>query len=164
MKNILIPLYTTGKNEMYEELINGLKGHSFKVASGVQMSKYLNNTNYTFYIKNDEGKDFIVHEFFGEPIGAMNRVAFHETINASFERKFNKSLPLLLVGTSEDIIINNINLFIISDIPNVFFTTLNRLENLSFNDALFKIMPDGSIYSFSSDFKNIKPTEKINKK
>ena len=164
MKNILIPFYTTGKNEMYDDLILGLKKHSFKVASGIQMAKYLNNTNYTFYIKNDEGKDFLVQEFFGEPIGAMNRVAFHESINASFERKFNKTLPLLLIGTSEDIIINNIDLFIISDIPHVYFSTIKRLNELPFNEALFKIMTDGSIYSFSKDFKNIIQTQKLSKK
>lgn len=164
LKNIIVPFYTTGKNELYEELIAGVKKHEFKVASGVQMAKYLDNTNYNFYIKNDNGKDFIVQEFFGEPIGAMNRVVFHEKINDLFEKKFGKSLPLLLIGTNEDTIIENIDMFVISDIPNVFFSTIKRLDSMSFNEALFKIMPDGSIYSFSEDFKTIKPTNKINKK
>ena len=164
LKNIIVPFYTTGKNEMYEELIAGVKKHEFKVASGIQMAKYLNDTNYTFYIKNEKGKDFLVQEFFGEPIGAMNRVVFHEKINDLFEKKFNKSLPLLLIGTNEDTIIDNVDLFVMSDIPNVYFSTLKRLENLSFNEALFKIMPDGTIYSFSEDFKNIKETTKLNKR
>ena len=164
LKNIIVPFYTTGKNEMYEELIAGVKKHEFKVASGIQMAKYLNDTNYTFYIKNEKGRDFLVQEFFGEPIGAMNRVVFHEKINDLFEKKFNKSLPLLLIGTNEDTIIDNVDLFVMSDIPNVYFSTLKRLENLSFNEALFKIMPDGTIYSFSEDFKNIKETTKLNKR
>ena len=164
LKNVIVPFYTTGKSEMYEELIANVKKHDFKVASGIQMAKYLDNTNYNFYIKNENGKDFIVQEFFGEPIGAMNRVVFHEKINDLFEKKFNRSLPLLLIGTNEDSIIENIDLFVISDIPNVYFTTLKRLETMPFNEALFKIMADGSIYAFAEDFKTIKPTEKINKK
>ena len=94
----------------------------------------------------------------------MNRVVFHEKINDLFEKKFNKSLPLLLIGTNEDTIIDYVDLFVMSDIPNVYFSTLKRLENLSFNEALFKIMPDGTIYSFSEDFKNIKETTKFNKR
>lgn len=164
LRNIIVPFYTTGKSEMYDELISDIKKHEFKVASGIQMAKYLDDTIYTFYIKNEKGKDFLVQEFFGEPIGAMNRVVFHEKINDLFEKKFNKSLPLLLIGTNEDTIIDNVDLFVMSDIPNVYFSTLKRLETLPFNEALFKIMPDGSIYSFTEDFKGIKETTKLNKR
>lgn len=163
LKNILVPFYSTGKNEMYDELITGLKKHDFKVASGTQMSKYLDNTNYTFYIRDSNNRDFLVQEFFGEPTSAMNRVAFHEKVNTLFYNKFKKNIPLILIGTSEDAIIDNIELFITSDTPNVYYSTLKRLEQLPFNEALFRFMPGGNIYCFSEDFKQIRPTSKLSK-
>ena len=53
LKNIIVPSCIIGTNEMYNSLVNSLTSHKFKVASGTQMSKYLNNISYTFYIKNE---------------------------------------------------------------------------------------------------------------
>ena len=161
LRNILIPFYSSATNEMYDELTKNLKLHHFKIASGKQMEKYLDDTSYTFYIKDENNKEFLVQEFFGEPLSGMNRVAFHEKIHLNFLKKYNKKLPMLLVGTSEEILTSNIDLFITEDIPNVYFSTLKRLESLPFNEALFRILDNGDMVSFNEDFTQIHPSKKI---
>ena len=52
---------------------------------------------------------------------------------------------MLLVGTSEEILTSNIDLFITEDIPNVYFSTLKRLESLPFNEDFTQIHPSKKI-------------------
>jgi len=165
IKNIIIPYYTTTTNDLLSELTKELQNKNYKIASGKQLSKYLNNVDYTFYIKNPiNNKEFLVQEFFGEPMSSMNRVTFHDSINIYFKSKFNKDIPLILVGTSEDMLIKNLDIFQLESSNKVYYSTLKRLEIMPFNEAVFTITSNHVLYCFNEDFTETKPTEKLNKK
>lgn len=158
IKNILIPNELTGTNDFLKSVSNSLS-KNFKIASGVQMSKYLNNVTYTYFIKN-ETQEFLVQEFFGEPMTTMNRMAFHSQINSFFRIKFNKDIPLLVVSSTEDMILKNIDLFDV-EMRNIYFTTMKRLETMPFHEAVFIIRANNQLFSYEEDFIRLKPTKKL---
>lgn len=161
--NIIIPKAKTATTPMLNSLITVLKKDGFGVALGASTAKYLNNVIYTFYIRSKTGnKEYLVQEFFGEPMSAMCKASFHTNTKSFFYRYFKRSIPMIIVGTSEDLIINNANVFELSD-EDIFYTTLTRLSSMPFNEALFKVKQNGDIYCFSEDFKEIRPTQKLTK-
>jgi hypothetical protein len=164
IRNLIIPYQKTNTNDLLTELTISLQKHNYKIASGRQIARYLNNIDYTFYIKHAvTNREYLVQEFFGEPMSSMNRVAFHESINTYFKSKFNKDIALLLVGTSEDMIIKNVDIFQLEESNKVYYTTLKRLETMPFNEAIFIVAPNEALYCFDEDFIGTKPTNKISK-
>lgn len=162
LRNLIIPYYTTATNDLLGELTKGLQSHGYKIASGKQISKYLNDVDYTYYIKHaNTNREYLVQEFFGEPMSSMNRISFHDSINTYFKSKFNKDIALLLVSTSEDMILKNLDIFQLQESNKVYFTTIKRLETMPFNEAIFIVGPNHSLYCFHEDFVRTKPTEKL---
>ena len=109
-----------------------------------------------FKIKhNDNGMQLLVQEFFGEPISTIQRIDFFDA-NSVYLEKQNGDLPMLIIATNEESLINNYKVFnIISE--KIYFTTIKRLENLPLNKAIFKINND-RIYCFKEDFKSMEET------
>lgn len=109
-----------------------------------------------FKIKhNDNGMQLLVQEFFGEPISTIQRIDFFDA-NSVYLEKQNGDLPMLVIATNEESLINNYKVFnIISE--KIYFTTIKRLENLPLNKAIFKINND-RIYCFKEDFKSMEET------
>lgn len=129
------------------------KNHNFNIASGEKVSKYFGGTSYLLYIrreKEDEKFDeYIVEEFFDEPLSTINRIAYLAYKSSFFKEKFKRSIPLIVVVDSEKSIFNNLKLFNLFNTENVYYTTNERLERKEkLNEAIFNISNVGDIFHF----------------
>ena len=129
------------------------KNYNFNIASGEKVSKYFGGTSYLLYIrreKEDEKFDeYIVEEFFDEPLSTINRIAYLAYKSSFFKEKFKRSIPLIVVVDSEKSIFNNLKLFNLFNTENVYYTTNERLERKEkLNEAIFNISNVGDIFHF----------------
>ena len=135
----------------------------YNIASGSKVAAFFGDTDYFLYIRkeSDSKRDFIVEEFFGEPLSTINRIAFWQKQNAIFREKTGRMAKMIVVCDSEESIFKNLRSFDLFNTDNVVFTTISRLEN---NDnlpyALFNITPTGEIFRYEDEDLNKRSHEK----
>jgi len=135
----------------------------YNIASGSKVAAFFGDTDYFLYIRkeSDAKRDFIVEEFFGEPLSTINRIAFWQKQNAIFREKTGRMAKMIVVCDSEESIFKNLRSFDLFNTDNVVFTTISRLEN---NDnlpyALFNITPTGEIFRYEDEDLNKRSHEK----
>lgn len=156
IKTKIIQEYFGLENALSQELRTALIKSGFQIAEASQLKSDFDNIKFLYYIKNQNEKDYMVDEFFGEPLGAMNRIAYYNKYNVGYKKTYKKDIPLILVATSEEAILNNCSIFNINP-ENVYFTTIRRLDKLPFHKAIFKLSY-GNMFCFDSTFSNMVAT------
>lgn len=153
VKTKIIQDYFNLDNALCNDLRTALIKSNFQVADGKQLQTFFDENPFLYYIKSTKGEhDYMVEEFFGEPLSTINKAIFYNNMNQGYYNYYKKNIPLLIVATSEEIILKNCDLFNIRS-ENVYFSTIRRLEELPFHSAIFKV-EDGNMLSFDNSFSN----------
>lgn len=162
LKTKIVHGYFNLENPLIEDTRKMLIKNKFKVADAKQLAQDFDGRNFTYYVNSEQGnRQYVVREFFGEPISAMYDASMYDNISLRYKNKYGKAIPLIVVATNEEIAITNAEIFSTNS-SLVFFTTLKRLETLPFHQAIFRIN-HGQMFCYDSGFNNLIVATALNK-
>lgn len=135
--------------------------HDFSIAPGERLKPLLHNTIYEFYIRrlNEDGgirslfgrvQEFLVDDYTTQPLSVLHKLTYHKRNANSFRLKMGRTIPYIVVGSSEFELYKDLKVSDISQLENVFFTTIERLEKKNFHEALFQMDEQGNLYHFQN--------------
>lgn len=131
--------------------------HEIQIKPAYVLSKHLEQANnflfFARYHNEDEMIHFLIDEHIYSPTSSLNKIAYFEQTQNLFYNIFNKSIHLLLIVESEYNIFEELAITNLVN-SNVFFTTRERLDTLSFKEALFQFDLSGNLYSFKNSLSN----------
>ena len=135
--------------------------HEFSVAPGERLKPLLHDTSYEYYMRslNEDGgirslfgrvQEFLVDDYTTQPLSVLHKLTYHKRNANSFRLKMGRSIPYIIVGRTEWEIFHDLHITSISELENVFFTTIERLEKKPFHEALFQMDGQGNLYHFKN--------------
>lgn len=144
-----------------DEIFNAIANHGFSVALGEKLRNVFNNIEYDFYcrkidenhhivIENDKIQEYIVDSYKYAPFSVMKKIAFLSISNVYFREKLNRELSYIIVGESEESLYRDLKVMDLLVVDNVYYTTLSRLKNKPFHEALFQFDFLGNIHYFKN--------------
>jgi hypothetical protein len=135
--------------------------HEFSIAPGERLKPLLHDTSYEYYMRslNEDGgirsifgrvQEFLVDDYTTQPLSVLHKLTYHKRNANSFRLKMGRSIPYIIVGRSEWEIYHDLHVTDISELENIFFTTIERLEKKTFHEALFQMDGQGNLYHFKN--------------
>lgn len=136
--------------------------HDFRIAPGEKLKPFLSDTTYEFYMRRlteDGGirsmfgriQEFLVDDYTTQPLSVLHKLSFHKRNANSFRLRNNRGIAYLVIARDERELFRDLHITSISDLENVFFTTIHRLEKRQFHDALFQLDGQGNVYHFKNE-------------
>lgn len=174
-------IYVGSKDELLEllhtKLIPTLKGENpqlseikktlivkegFQVSNGNALNNVFTESEFGLYlrkvnndnrivIENNRIQEFLLDEFSCSPMSVINKIAYLDKVNLQFKARFNREIPYIVVGDSEEMLYENVKLVDLIGVDNVFYTTFERLKNLPFHQALFQFDFLGNLQHFTDN-------------
>lgn len=174
-------IYVGSKDELLEllhtKLIPTLKGENpqlseikqtliekegFQVSNGNALNNVFAESEFGLYlrkvnndnrivIENNRIQEFLLDEFSYSPMSVINKIAYLDKVNLQFKARFNREIPYIVVGDSEETLYENVKLVDLIGVDNVFYTTFERLKNLPFHQALFQFDFLGNLQHFTDN-------------
>lgn len=153
-----------------QQAMNGLHSHymqimnnryQFVVQDAQRLRPFLSNTEYTFYqykmseegtllIENGKLQEFLLDDATGAPFSMMQKIAFHKRNSSAFYRDMNRHISTIFLLDNEQQIRSHLQMANLMGTDDVYYTTLERLERLSFPEALFQFDRAGQKYHFAN--------------
>lgn len=135
--------------------------HEFSIAPGERLKPLLHDTTYEFYVRrlNEDGgirslfgriQEFLVDDYTTQPLSVLHKLTYHKRNAHSFKLKMDRTIPYIVVGSSEYELFEDLKVSDITQLENIFFTTIERLEKKNFHEALFQMDEQGNIYHFKN--------------
>ena len=161
LKKRLIPA-CKGVNPHSELLKHVLETyHGFTVTNGQALAGAFDNTQFQFYLQktNELGhletehgrlQEFVVDDYFFENCSVLSKVAYMEKLNTFFKEKFNRTIPFVLIGKNEEQLYRDLRMMELLDMPNVYFSTYQRLKTKPFHEAIFQFDSFGNMQHFKN--------------
>lgn len=144
--------------------------HGFETIEGRCISTHLNGTVFNTYMrKSKDGKillengrpqEFVLDSYILKKMSVLKKIIHLNQSNVFFRNTFNRDLIYIVVGKSEKDIFDDISLFQLLNITNVYYTTIERLSSMPFGNSLFEIDSIGNVKSFSDSGLNKRVYEK----
>lgn len=133
--------------------------HKFIVNDATRLKKFLADTEYSFVayktdendnllIENGRLQEFLFDNAMNNPLSIHHKIAYHKRNSAAFYRSMNRNISVIFIVESEDIIKSQLQLTNLMGTDNVYYTTIKRLERLSFSESLFQFDRAGKRYHF----------------
>jgi hypothetical protein len=134
--------------------------HGFQVSNGDVLNPVFKGTEFGLYLRkvNDESnilvennriQEFLLDDFSYSPLSVLNKMAYLDKNNLHFKDTFNREIPYIVVGRSEEHLYRDMKLVDIIGVKNVYFTTLERLKKAPLHEALFQFDFLGNVQHFS---------------
>lgn len=144
-----------------DKIFNAFANHGFSVALGEKLREKFNNNEYDFYcrkidennhvvVENNKIQEYIVDSYKHSPFSVMKKIAFLNVINVFFNEKLNRKLSYIVIAESEESIFRDLKVIDLIVVDNVYYTTLDRLINRPFHEALFQFDFLGNVHSFKN--------------
>lgn len=137
-------------------------GLGYAVSPGFQIRQFTNDEVFDFYIRklnsnkqvvcNDHMSfEFVVDCYSGVHMSVLKKIAYIEKISQCFSYAMNRNLKYLVIVPDERLIYCDlVNLGILGS-HLVYFTTLDRLNQLVFHEALFQYDRYAGLFHFKSE-------------
>lgn len=136
--------------------------HSYAVHDATRLKQFLSETEYNFMIykmdnqgnlliQNGRLQEFLVDDATDNPFSLHHKLAYHKRNSASFYRAMDRHISVIFLVESEAVIKRQLELTGLMGTDNVYYTTLKRLEERSFSEALFQFDRAGHIYHFENN-------------
>lgn len=141
-------------NIVFESYINNLKQilfdkHGFSYCNCNFLKSFIPNLEYCGYIRklNESGKimvqngkaqEFLIDVYWNSPVSVLRKIAYYYQTQCRMEKFVKRSMNYIVIVKDEKQISNDLSVIGVSDYSNVFFSTMERLKNMSFDDALFQ--------------------------
>ncbi len=105
-------------------------------------------------------QEFLLDVWDDERLSVLHKIAYYHSVVLYLEQRLGRSMSYLVVVPSEKWLENILRQGALFQIPNVYFTTTERLNKRGFSDALFVIDKTGGLYHFSDASLNTPVFEK----
>lgn len=136
--------------------------HGYTIQDATRLKQFLSDTEYNFMIykmdehsnlmiQNGRLQEFLVDDATDHPFSLHHKLAYHKRNSASFYRAMNRHINVIFLVDSERAIKNQLHLTGLMGTDNVYYTTLKRLEERSFSEALFQFDRAGKLYHFKNN-------------
>ncbi|MEG1301224.1 MAG: replication-relaxation family protein [Erysipelotrichaceae bacterium] len=133
--------------------------HGFTSGDGSKLKKVFYSASYAYYIrkineqnriKRQDGKiqEYMFDEYLFGPMSILNKIIYQEKNSSMFEMLYHRNINYVILVESIDSIYNDLNVLDLLDVPDVYFTTAERLSTRSFCEALFCFDSQGNYYHF----------------
>lgn len=146
-------------NAVMEHLI--AKKHGFTVGQGDKLKKVFYDASYGYYIRKINNKnritivdgkvqEFLFDEYFFAPLSVLNKLVYLKKNSSLFRINYKRDIAyVILVGNLKSVF-NDLALNGLTEIQNVYFTTIEKLSNHSFHEALMSFDRNGNVYTHTS--------------
>lgn len=143
-----------------EELRNILNlKFGFSVADGEKLRKSLHDTTYCSYIRKintnnticmEDGRlqEYLLDNYNYEPMSVLTKIAYHSRNSSMFNINYGRHISYIIILDDIEKTIKDLSLLELLGTPNIYFTTVDRLKNLNFYEAIFTIDTFGNMYHF----------------
>lgn len=137
--------------------------YSFQVTNGEQIKDLFNNTEYGFYcrkktpeskniiVENNKIQEYIFDEYEHSPLSVIKKIAYLDHNNSFFRSKFKREISYIVIAESETQLYHDLKVMDLLVIENVYLTTLKRMKELPFYEAIFQFDFLGNIHSFKDN-------------
>lgn len=148
-------------NKQKEKMLKLLnEKNQFQINYAQLIKPSLNNSDYEFYIRrmNEFGKiqieggkalEFILDDYTYQPLSVINRIQYHNRNSNVFQLQFKRSIRYIVVVNDINSIKQDLSFADCSFSELVYFTTLKKLEENPFHEALFQFDINGNITQFT---------------
>lgn len=137
------------------------KVHGFQVIEGYKVKNEFNGIKYGFYISkyNQEGvlkennryQEFLVDDYFSESPTIVSKVSYHDRNNTFFLNKHGREMAYLVIAKNEAQAYKDLRMCDAIGLPNIYFTTYQRLKERPFHEAVFQYDLLGNMHHFTNN-------------
>lgn len=147
-------------NYKEEELRNILYSKfGFSVADGEKLRKSLHDKTYCNYIRKinsnnticiEDGRiqEYLMDNYCYEPMSVITKIAYHKRNSSMFKINYGRDISYIIILDDIEKTIKDLSLLELLDTPNIYFTTIERLKNFDFYEAIFTVDVFGNLYHF----------------
>lgn len=126
-----------------------------------ELFERIQHASYQYYVRdlNEQGQTRIVRGHYAEwffddyrqkPMSILSVLSFHESNNHQFKHHVQRRFKYVVLVEDEVELIQELYQYNLWGLQDVFFTTLKRLQQSPFAEALFSIAADGRVFSYES--------------
>jgi hypothetical protein len=134
--------------------------HGFKMVEGENFKREFNGVKYGFYAskqvdgrivyENNRFQEFLVDDYFSESPTIVSKISYHDKNNTFFVQKHGREMAYLIVAKNEEQAYKDLRMIDAIGLPNIFFTTYQRLKERPFHEALFQYDLLGNMNHFTN--------------
>ena len=146
-------------NAVMENLI--AKKHGFTVGQGDKLKKVFYDASYGYYIRkiNEKNRitiidgkvqEFLFDEYFFSPLSILNKLVYLKKNSSLFKLNYKRDIAYIVLVGSIKTVFNDLSINGLTAVPNVYYTTIDRLSTLPFHQALFTFDVSGNLYAYQS--------------
>lgn len=143
-------------------LVQSLNKHKFNVSDGSKLKDKLNNFEYEFYIRKNSNKDSIAIEgnriqeylldyYLGDNLSTISNMSFLSANSSMFKYYFKRDICYIVVCDNLEKMYKELSLYKLENNKNIYFTTINRLQNKPLYSALCQFDDLGRMFSFKDN-------------
>lgn len=146
-------------NAVMENLLSNI--HGFTVGQGDKLKKVFYDASYGYYIRKINNKnriaivdgkvqEFLFDEYFFSPVSVLNKLVYLKKNSSLFKLNYKRDISYVILVGNVKAMFNDLAINGLVEVPNIYFTTIDRLSTMSFHEALFTYDASGNIYSYTS--------------
>lgn len=148
------------KRSENDEIFKAFAEKGFSVALGENLKHFFNDVEYEFYCRKiDENnhvitergrlQEYLVDSYKYAPFSVLKKIAFLNVSNLYYKEKLKRTFSYIVIGESENILFRDLKIMDLIVIDNVYYTTLERIQNRPFHQALFQFDFLGNVHTFA---------------
>lgn len=100
-------------------------------------------------IRNGRPQHFFVANYLERPVSILHRIAVYPQTTALLMSVTKNPVPLLVLVPNEDMIYRDLRAVNALGVPNIYYTTMKRLKEFPFPEALFSFDQTGNRFHFT---------------
>jgi hypothetical protein len=150
-----------------EERVPKIKGIlssecGYTISAGSKIMHLTDNIEFDFYARkltqdknikytNEFPHEYVVDLYHGEPLSVLKKISYMQRISSFFRNQTKRNLKYIVVIEDDRKMYENLKEIGILEVNNVYFTTVNRLKELLFWEALFQYSTSGNVFHFENE-------------
>ena len=135
----------------------------FDVANGEKVKKYFNGTGFAYYcrqknpetkniiIDNNKIQEYVIDAYNSSPVSVLKKISYMQNANVFFKDSLNREISYIVIAESELQIYNDLKITNLLTTDNVYFTTIDRIKQKTFNESLFQFDTLGNLHTFENN-------------
>ena len=158
----ILPLNTNSyffDESVMEKLI--AKKHRFTVGHGDKLKKVFYDASYGYYIRkiNEKNRitivdgkvqEFLFDEYFFSPMSVLNKLVYLKKNSSLFKINYKRDISYVILISNPKQMFIDLAITGLVGVPNIYFTTIDRLSQKGFHESLFTYDHEGNIYRYTS--------------
>ena len=81
-------------------------------------------------------------------MSVISKIAYHKRNSSMFKINYGRDISYIVILKDVEKAVKDLSLLELLGTPNIYFTTIERLQKLNFYEAVFSVDNFGNMYSF----------------